>query len=414
MESASSRARTCSIEAMRMLLATLLVSTALVPPVTGEATSVTATSATLNGTAVGATTARFEYGTTSAYGVSVPATIAADGSAQATVSVTPGTTYHFRIVADTGDGEENGEDKTFTSAPNPTPPTVSAQRRSNVTATSATVSGSLNPRGGATTFYFQYGTSTRYGSRTPTPSAQLAGGTTTSTVSAALTALRPYTRYYWRLVATNAAGTTRGPGKTFTTARAPTAVSLGLSRKKVPWGRGLSLGGRVSGPGSVALTVALEQQRFPFDVGFKEVATARTSRDGGYLFTVDNLWGATRYRVSTRTQTIVSSPVVTARAAVRAGISARSVSRKRARIEGSIVPAVHATVSLQRRLASGWKQVRTKVVAPGDDARTRYRFKVWRARKATRRYRVVALPERGAYVRGTSRSVLVSRRARRG
>jgi hypothetical protein len=394
---------------MRMLLATLLVGAALVPPVTGDATSVTATSATLNGTAVGATTASFRYGTTSAYGVEVPATIAADGSAQATISVTPGTTYHFRIVADTGEGE----DKTFTSAPNPTPPTVSSQHRSNVTPTSATLSASLNPRGGATTYYFQYGTSTRYGSRTPTPSAALAGGTTASTVSAGLTGLRPYTRYYWRLVATNAAGTTRGPGKSFTTARAPTAVSLGLSRKKVSWGRGLSLGGRVSGPGSVALTVALEQQRFPFDVGFKEVGTARTSRDGGYLFTIDNLWGATRYRVSTRTQTIISSPVVTARAAVRAGISARSLSRKRARIEGSIVPAVHATVSLQRRLASGWRQVRTAVVAPSDDARTRYRFKVWRARKATRRYRVVALPERGAYVRGTSRSVLVSRRARR-
>jgi hypothetical protein len=410
MESASSRARPCSIEAMRMLLATLLVGAAVAAPVTGDATSVTATSATLNGTAVGATTASFEYGTTAAYGVSAPATIAADGSAQATVSVTPNTTYHFRIVADTG----VGQDKTFQTAANPTAPGVSTQHTRDITPTSANVSASLNPHAGQTTYYFQYGTSTRYGGRTPDPAADAGSGTTAATVTAPLTGLQPYTRYHWRLVATNAAGTTRGPDKSFTTARAPTAVSLGLSRTTVAWGSGLSLGGRVSGPGSVALTVALEQQRFPFDVAFNEIATARTSKDGGYLFTIDNLLGATRFRVLTRTQNIVASPVVTARAAVRAGIAARTLSRKRARIEGSIVPAVRGTVSLQGRLASGrWTQVRHATVAPGAGGRTTYRFKVWRARKASRSYRVVALPERGAYVRGTSRAVVVSRRPRR-
>jgi hypothetical protein len=229
-------------------------------------------------------------------------------------------------------------------------------------------------------------------------------------VTAALTGLRPYTRYHWRLVATNAAGTTRGPDRTFTTARAPTAVSLGQSRTTVPWGLGLSLGGRVTGPGSGGLTVALEQQRFPFDVGFKEVGTARTSKDGGYLFTIDSVLGATRYRVLTRTQQVITSPVVTARVAVRPAITARSLTRKRARVGGSIVPAVHGTVSLQRRLASGrWMQVRHATVHPGTDGRTSYGFKVWRA-KATKRFRVVALPERGAYVRGTSRAVFVARR----
>jgi len=402
-----------------MLLATFLAVAAL-SATTEPATDVTTTTAKVHGSVDDATGYYFQYGTAAdPHGLTTTPQPVVDGGTPTAVEaqldgLTANTTYYYRVAATNGAATEYGEDKTFKTAPNPTPPTVSSQRRSNVTATSATVSGSVNPRGGATSYYFQYGTSTRYGGRTPTPSAQLAGGTTASTVSAALTGLRPYTRYYWRLVATNAAGTTRGPNKTFTTVRAPTAVSLGLSRKKVSWGRGLSLGGRVSGPGSVALTVALEQQRFPFDVGFKEIDTARTSRDGGYLFAVDNLWGTTRYRVSTRTQTIVSSPVVTARAAVRAGIRARSVSRKRARIKGSILPGVHATVSLQRRLASGrWTQVRHKAVAPSSSTRTTYRFKVWRARKAARRYRVVALPERGAYVRGISRSVWVSGRARR-
>jgi hypothetical protein len=396
---------------MGTLLATFLVGAAIAAPTTDPATAVTATSATLNGTAVGATSASFQYGTTTAYGVSAPATIAADGSVQATVSVTPNTTYHFRVEAD----GEFGQDVTFTSAPNPTPPGVSSQHRRDITATSTNISATLNPHGGQTTYYFEYGTSTRYGTRTPDPPADAGNGTTATTVRAALTGLRPYTRYHWRLVATNAAGTTRGPDRTFTTARAPTAVSLGVSRTTVVWGGGLSLGGRVTGPGSAALTVALQQQRFPFEVGFAEIATARTSKDGGYLFTIDNLFGATRFRVVTRTQTVITSPVVTARAAVRAGIGVRTLSRKRARIEGSIVPAVHGVVSLQRRLASGrWAQVKRRTVRPGSNARSPYRFKVFRARKVTRAYRVVALPERGAYVRGTSRVVLVSRRPRRG
>ena len=57
MESASSRVRPCSIEAMRTLLATLLV-VAAGRDATGDATSVTATSATFNGTVDGATTAQ--------------------------------------------------------------------------------------------------------------------------------------------------------------------------------------------------------------------------------------------------------------------------------------------------------------------------------------------------------------------
>jgi hypothetical protein len=394
---------------MRMLLATFLVVAA--GAITGDATSITATGATFNGSVDGATTAHFEYGTTTSYGVATDAQAVTDGPVQATVTgLTPNTTYHFRIVSNAG----NGADKTFTTAANPTPPGVTSQHTRDITATSANVSGSLNPHGGQTTYYFQYGTTTRYGGRTPDTAADAGSGTTFATVAAALTGLRPYTRYHWRLVATNAAGTTRGPDKSFTTARAPTAVTLGLSRSTVAWGSGLSLGGRVTGPGSVALTVALEQQRFPFDVAFNEIATARTSKDGGYLFTIDSLLGATRFRVLTRTQNIVTSPVVTARAAVRARISARTLSRKRARIEGSIVPAVRGTVSLQRRLASGrWTQVRRATVAPGANRRTPYRFKVFRARKATRSYRVVALPERGAYVRGTSRAVFVSRRPRR-
>ena len=66
------------------------------------------------------------------------------------------------------------------------------------------------------------------------------------------------------------------------------------------------------------MTVELQQQR-SLDQGFVAVGTARTGKDGGYLFTIPRLWTTTRYRVVTRTQTVATSPEVTVRvAAVRA------------------------------------------------------------------------------------------------
>ena len=158
----------------------------------------------------------------------------------------------------------NGDDKTFTTPPNPTPPGVAVPAPARHHGDQREHLRDAEPaRRRTTTYYFQYGTSTRYGGRTPDPPADAGNGTTAATVAAALTGLQPYTRYHWRLVATNAAGTTRGPDRSFTTARAPTAVSLGVSRSTVVWGAGLSLGGRVTGPGSVALTVALAAAAVP-------------------------------------------------------------------------------------------------------------------------------------------------------
>ena len=46
-------------------------------------------------------------------------------------------------------------------------PTASTGGATGVTASSAKVHASVNPKGEATTYYFEYGTTRRYGSRTP-------------------------------------------------------------------------------------------------------------------------------------------------------------------------------------------------------------------------------------------------------
>jgi hypothetical protein len=398
---------------MRMFLATVLATAAVAQPTTGAPTNVGATSATLNGTVDGpALDVHFEYGTTASggYALSTPSqAVTAAGDVSATVTgLTGETEYHYRIVADgvTGDEEK------FTTTANPLPPAISNQRTRDLTSDSVTASASVDANGTPTTYVVEWGTSNRYGSQTTAASA--GSGQSPATVTARITGLRPYTLYHWRTVATNAAGTTRGRDRTFRTARLPSSVTLGLSRRTVPWGGDVRLGGRVSGVGVGGMTIALQQQRFPIDQDFTQLATVRTGGDGGYLFTVPSLYTTTRYRVVTQTPTVVTSPVATARSSVRVGARARHFSRRRAVVEGKVLPGVHGTASLQRhRRGAGWRQVKSKTVAPSDELRTRYRFIVRRPRKRARSYRlrVVVAPVRGAHVRGRSGTVFVRPRS---
>jgi hypothetical protein len=398
---------------MQMLLATLLATAAIAAPSTEPATNVSATGATLNGRVDASATVHFEYGTTTLYGNATTDTAVAAGPVAVPVSgLTPETTYHYQLVVN---GAPIADDETFTTAPNPKPPAVSDQRARDIAPTTATATASINPNGSATTYRIEYGTTTRYGNET---TAAQTPSTSTSSISVKLANLRPYTRYHWRTVATNAAGTTRGADRSFRSARLPTGVTLGLSRRTVPLGGDLRLGGRVSGAGVAGMTVELQQKRFPMDQGFVEAATARTGRDGGYLFTIPSLFTTTRYRVLTRTQVVATSPEATARSRVRASIRARHFARKRARIQGTVLPGVTGTVVLQlHRRGLGWKRVRTATLTPADATRSRYAFVVRRLKRAARRFRVIATPEPGAHVRGWSSSVVVKtqpRKKRRG
>jgi hypothetical protein len=397
---------------MRALLASLLVVAATA--VTGPATGVGTTNATLTGTVDPdgvPTTYHFEYGTTTNYGLTTPvqtATGTEPVAVQAAITgLTADTEYHFRLVA----GASEGADRTFRTRPNPAPPVVGNQRSHDVGPDGATLTGTIDPNGGLTTYFIEYGTSTRYGSESEP---QTAGdGVSPVPISARISGLQPRRRYHWRLVATNPAGTTRGRDRTFTTARLPTGITLALAPPRVTWGTGLTLGGRVSGIGVSRIPLALEAQRFPFDAGFAEVARRTAGTDGGYAFQVAHQWTTTRYRVVTRTRVVTYSPVAESLSAARVGVRRRHSSRRRARFEGSVLPAVTGRISLQRQSRSGrWGPVRRKAIAPTDKLRSRYRFSLPRPRRA-RTYRVVVVPNPGgSHVRGVSREVAVRARRR--
>ena len=107
---------------------TVAVTRAVLPVVaTLEATGVTATAATFNGTvnANGASTAAsFVYGVTTAYGSTVaagPATVSGTNPTAVTASVTkllPSTTYHYQLQGANAAGMAAGQDATFTTPAN--------------------------------------------------------------------------------------------------------------------------------------------------------------------------------------------------------------------------------------------------------------------------------------------------------
>jgi hypothetical protein len=96
----------------------------------------------------------------------------------------------------------------------PTPPDVNTLNASEPTGTTIILNGEVNPNGGTTSLYFEYGTSTTYGN---TVNISNETGNTMVNISANLTGLNSQTTYNYRLVAINEGGTTYGDNMTFTT-----------------------------------------------------------------------------------------------------------------------------------------------------------------------------------------------------
>jgi hypothetical protein len=111
------------------------------------------------------------------------------------------------------------------------PPTATTGTATNVKATSATLNGVAGPNvtgGDITQYFFQYGKTKSYGSKTPTgtigscpsgvtPPSPYCNVPQTQNVSANISKLASCTTYHFQLVATNPDGAANGGDRTFTT-----------------------------------------------------------------------------------------------------------------------------------------------------------------------------------------------------
>lgn len=100
------------------------------------------------------------------------------------------------------------------------PPTVATGATSNIADSRATLNGTVNAQGEPTSFAFQYGTTTDYGLQTRPVT--VGSDSSDRPVAADVAELTPGTTYQYRVIATNASGTTFGANQTFrTTGTAP-------------------------------------------------------------------------------------------------------------------------------------------------------------------------------------------------
>jgi hypothetical protein len=100
----------------------------------------------------------------------------------------------------------------------------------SITTSSATITGTVNPGGAQTAYHFEYGTSSSYGLTTRDTDA--GNGSSAVSVSAGISDLTADTTYHYRLVASNADGSSQGADRTFRTranAKAPSVSSVAAS-----------------------------------------------------------------------------------------------------------------------------------------------------------------------------------------
>ncbi|MFH0878375.1 MAG: C1 family peptidase [Lentisphaerota bacterium] len=204
--------------------------TAAIPPaapvvITDPASDITNTAATLRGRVNPngySSVYFFEYGFTTSYGQTTTAASAGSGTASISVSnrptgLTPGATYHFRVVATNSGGRSNGIDRTFVtvSSSSSHAPWAVTDPATCITNTAATVNGSVNPNGYTTAYAFEYGLSESYGQTTTVASA--GSGTSLIPVTNRLSGLTSGATYHFRVVATNSGGRSNGIDRTFST-----------------------------------------------------------------------------------------------------------------------------------------------------------------------------------------------------
>jgi hypothetical protein len=235
----------------------------------------------------------------------------------------------------------------------PTPPSATTGAATGPGPLGATLNGTVTANGHATAVYFQYGTTTKYGKRTPNQA--IGQGLSPVPVSAAVSGLKSSTRYHFRVVAVSSAGTTRGADKSFKTA-APSAA-LAFTPNPPVFSRPFTVSGQLVGTGAAHATVTLLGRGFPFTSPFTKIGNAVvTNGDGTFAFPFTSAAGTTQLEVRTTTNPPITSPIATMTVASLISFHVNGRVRKGhlVRMAGSVLPAQDGLlVKIQKLTRSG-------------------------------------------------------------
>lgn len=196
----------------------------LKPPsvITGEAIDIAADRATVTGLVNphgGPASYFFEYGAEVPYAASTLAANTEGGEENIAVSAVVGglrpyASYHYHLVASNARGTSYGEDRAFVTLA--APPWVVTGEAADITRRSATLKGTINPRGAPTSYTFELGAEGENPRVYDMPGTLL--GRESLAVDLQVDGLLPDTAYRFRIVARNEGGPSEGDMRTFQTA----------------------------------------------------------------------------------------------------------------------------------------------------------------------------------------------------
>jgi hypothetical protein len=312
-------------------------------------------------------------------------------------------------------------------------------RPARVSGTSVLLEGAVNPHTLASTYYFKYGATTAYGAQTAVGTLA-ASATATASVRVSEPAPAIKEGFHYRLVATNALGTSEGRDFVFTnkTKSKKPAFVLPRTFPAIPLGSEFVLSGTLTGAKNGGREIVLQASAYPYKTGYVNVgAPLLTTATGAFSFHVADMRTSTKFRVATvGTLPALTSLIVPAEVEARVVLKVRSSSHKGLfRLYGTVTPAevgAHVLVQLEKppaeeRPENGEKPsklekpgkgssekeekgptfaVKFKTVAkPGTNALSRFSVIVDIA--TTGHYRVLVQIPPGALVSGHSTTVLL-------
>jgi hypothetical protein len=158
-------------------------------------------------------------------------------------------------------------------------PAATTGNATGVTQTTARLHGTVKPNQQATTWHFEFGTTTAYGTSSPEQGPIQPGAGSTG-VAADIGGLAPGTVYHYRVVATNPSGSIPGKDHAFTTRP---AVALNASKTIGFFNENMTLTGQIFGTSAGGVTVTLQENPYPFS-GWADVATTTSDAAGNYQF----------------------------------------------------------------------------------------------------------------------------------
>jgi hypothetical protein len=294
-----------------------------------------------------------------------------------------------------------------------TAPSVKTGLSGSLTPQSATLTGTVDPNGASTRYWFEYGTTSKLGKRTDTATV---GGTDPLAATRGVTGLRSATTYHYRLAARNKKGTRRGAIRTFKTKVQPLGFSVAANPAGFGFGDATVIAGTLGGTGSTGRQVQLQANPWPY-AGYQDVGNVQlTSGEGAFAFPILGQSINTRYRVrTTGKDPVLSTEIQTAVApAVNTVASDRSVRRgKSVRFSGKLRPAkVGATIYVEREVRAGvWRRsAETATVASEDQAYTRFSARVKVNKTSRYRVRVVVADQSLGITEGTPIRIRATRR----